>query len=162
MTLKNDGNLVICTLQKTPIDEFATLILHTKVDEILKKITDDLNIKIPIYKNTKKFNISFLNKKLKIETIEGFGCSFIDKIKIENKILKFPFDFESNNDEIEIEIYFIENYSQKLENMIIGLKNNEKKQFSVDINYFDFNTTTFKRKDVLETRNVKKKLKIEK
>eukprot|EP01080_Neovahlkampfia_damariscottae_P002457 gene2457-3167_t len=161
LTLKNDGNLVICTLQKTPIDEFANLILHTKVDEIMSHIMEHLNINIPIYENTKTFNVSLIKKKLRIETIEGFSCTFIEKVKIENEEIQFPFEFEIKNEKIELEIHFIENYSQKVENLKITLKNNETQKFSIAICHFDYNQS-LKRKQPGENHIVNKKLKIEK
>jgi len=44
---KNKGNLVICNLQKTPYDKYASLVIHAKTDQVMELLCKELNITIP-------------------------------------------------------------------------------------------------------------------
>ncbi|KAJ6249854.1 nad-dependent protein deacetylase sirtuin-7 [Anaeramoeba flamelloides] len=44
------GKLVICNLQKTPKDHYASLILHGKTDQILKMLMKELGIEVKSFK----------------------------------------------------------------------------------------------------------------
>ena len=41
------GQLVIVNLQKTPLDSYASLIIHAKIDEMFDVLMDKLSLKIP-------------------------------------------------------------------------------------------------------------------
>jgi len=46
-TANAGGNLVIVNLQKTPLDDAATMIIHARIDELMEKLMGELNIQIP-------------------------------------------------------------------------------------------------------------------
>jgi len=48
--LNNGGNLVIWNLQKTPLDTSASLVIHTKCDDGMKLLMQELGIDVPAYK----------------------------------------------------------------------------------------------------------------
>ena len=39
---QNGGNLVICNLQKTPIDDYATMVIHAKCDDVMRLLFEKL------------------------------------------------------------------------------------------------------------------------
>lgn len=58
MPLSNGGKLVIVNLQQTPLDETATIKLHSKCDEVLKEVMAQLKIPIPVYRHSETFLIT--------------------------------------------------------------------------------------------------------
>lgn len=55
----NGGKLVIVNLQKTPLDPYASLIIHAKIDDMFNLLMKKLTIEIP------KFNLNrWLSVKL--------------------------------------------------------------------------------------------------
>ena len=46
---QNGGRLVICNLQKTPLDHLATLVIHAKCDDIMKLLMKKLGYQIPTW-----------------------------------------------------------------------------------------------------------------
>jgi len=44
------GKLVIVNLQKTPLDRFAKLIVHAKIDEFMDLLMKKLSIEIPEFR----------------------------------------------------------------------------------------------------------------
>ena len=46
-TAANGGNLIICNLQKTPLDQYATLCIYAKCDDIMELLMKKLGYQIP-------------------------------------------------------------------------------------------------------------------
>jgi len=44
---KNKGHLVICNLQKTPYDKYASLVIYAKTDHVMELLCQELSITIP-------------------------------------------------------------------------------------------------------------------
>uniref|UniRef100_A0A6B2LEL2 Regulatory protein SIR2 homolog 7 n=1 Tax=Arcella intermedia TaxID=1963864 RepID=A0A6B2LEL2_9EUKA len=44
---KNKGHLVICNLQKTPYDKYASLVIHAQTDLVMQLLFKELNLDIP-------------------------------------------------------------------------------------------------------------------
>lgn len=49
-TVHNGGKLVICNLQKTPLDAYATLNIFAKCDDIMDRLCEKLGIPIKPWK----------------------------------------------------------------------------------------------------------------
>jgi NAD+-dependent protein deacetylase sirtuin 6 len=49
---KNGGHLVICNLQKTPYDKYASLVIHAKTDDVMTRLMQELSIPIPEFVET--------------------------------------------------------------------------------------------------------------
>jgi len=45
----NDGNLVACNLQKTVLDEQASLVIHCKLDDLFNRLMAKLELPIPSF-----------------------------------------------------------------------------------------------------------------
>lgn len=56
-TAKNGGNLVICNLQKTSSDPYATLVIHAKCDDIMTLLMKKLGYQIPEWRKKVRMNI---------------------------------------------------------------------------------------------------------
>eukprot|EP01121_Diplochlamys_sp_Union-15-3_P005239 TRINITY_DN15568_c0_g1_i1.p1 TRINITY_DN15568_c0_g1~~TRINITY_DN15568_c0_g1_i1.p1 ORF type:complete len:280 (-),score=34.03 TRINITY_DN15568_c0_g1_i1:5-778(-) len=46
---KNGGHLVICNLQTTPYDKYASLVIRARTDYVMELLMNELGIKIPVY-----------------------------------------------------------------------------------------------------------------
>lgn len=44
------GKMVICNLQKTPLDSYASLVIHAKCDDMIELLMKKLNMAIPQFK----------------------------------------------------------------------------------------------------------------
>jgi hypothetical protein len=121
---------------------------------------EQLKIEIPIFENKKTFKVKFVDFSLKIETLEGFDCTFIKKVEVDGKYIEFPFSFDSKNGKIELNIHFIENYGQKAEILNVTLTNNEESIHSVIVSSFNYNESIKRKLESTETKEKTKKIKI--
>lgn len=48
--VKNQGKMVICNLQVTPYDKYATLLIRARTDQIMELLMQELGLTIPEYK----------------------------------------------------------------------------------------------------------------
>lgn len=46
----NGGKLVLVNLQKTPIDPFAEFVIHARIQTVMVKVMERLDIPIPAFK----------------------------------------------------------------------------------------------------------------
>ena len=53
-TAENGGQLVLVNLQKTPLDDFASLIIHAKCDDVMRILMGKLCYQIPEWKMKKR------------------------------------------------------------------------------------------------------------
>jgi hypothetical protein len=125
----------------------------------MRHVMEQLKVEIPIFENKKVFKVKFVDSSLKIETLEGFDCTFIKIVEVDGNSIEFPFSIKSENEKIELNIHFIENYGQKAENLIVTIANNEESIHSVVVSSFDYNET-LKRKMYDENKEDTKKIKI--
>lgn len=51
------GNLVICNLQKTPLDHLASLCIYAKCDDIMKMLMEKLGYQIPKWQKKVRLNM---------------------------------------------------------------------------------------------------------
>lgn len=67
---KSNGRLVICNLQKTPYDDRADIVIHSKTDEILSFLMQELNLPIPDNLYEFQFTVSVVDgRKLLIHDV---------------------------------------------------------------------------------------------
>ena len=55
---RNGGRLVICNLQKTPIDNLATLVIHAKCDDMMILLMKKLGYQIPKWQIKKRLEVT--------------------------------------------------------------------------------------------------------
>ena len=69
---QNGGSLVICNLQKTPIDHAATLLIHAKCDDVMRLLMQKLSYQIPTWQIKKRLEVSMLEegKKMQIRGVD--------------------------------------------------------------------------------------------
>jgi len=63
----NGGRLVICNLQKTPLDSFATLVIHAKCDDVMKMVMEKLSYQIPVWQMKKRIEVKLLENGSKVQ-----------------------------------------------------------------------------------------------
>ena len=64
---QNGGRLVICNLQKTPLDHYATLVIHAKCDDIMKGLMERLGYQIPVWQMKKRLEVSLVDNGSKVQ-----------------------------------------------------------------------------------------------
>ena len=64
---RNGGRLVICNLQKTPLDNLATLVIHAKCDDIMKLLMKKLGYQIPTWQIKKRLEVSLVDEGKKVQ-----------------------------------------------------------------------------------------------
>ena len=76
-TANAGGNLVIVNLQKTPLDDAATMIIHARIDELMEKLMAELNIQIPVFrlKRFAEVTIAENDEGQEVLTIQGIDAS---------------------------------------------------------------------------------------
>ena len=62
ITARMGGKLVIVNLQKTPLDKDASLIIHSKIDDMFEILMKKLNMQIPKFKLKRWVKLSFDQK----------------------------------------------------------------------------------------------------
>ena len=85
-TVNNKGNLVICNLQKTPIDQYATLVIHAKCDDIMELLMKKLGYTIPTWQMKKRLNVALSKDGKQIEVMgvdsNGAPYSLYEKVEV--------------------------------------------------------------------------------
>lgn len=102
----NGGKIVIVNLQKTPIDDFAELIIHARIQTVMAKVMEKLEMPIPGFRLDRWAEVSLVNEKLSVSGVDKMGGPFtlfknikanFDKSKQNQKIdLKFQGHFNEN------------------------------------------------------------------
>lgn len=80
-TAQQGGKLVIVNLQKTPLDPYAALIIHGKIDEVMEMLMAELNMQIPQWKQSRWVKCTLETSKtgketLKVNGIDGNGAAY--------------------------------------------------------------------------------------
>lgn len=65
-TVLNGGKLVICNLQKTPLDAYAALNIYAKCDDIMEKLCEKLGIPIKPWKLERLIQIKVIDQKIEV------------------------------------------------------------------------------------------------
>ena len=66
-TAERGGNLVICNLQKTPLDDYAALVIHAKCDDIMTGLMERLGYQTPVWKMKKRLEVSLVDNGAKVQ-----------------------------------------------------------------------------------------------
>ena len=72
----NGGKLVIVNLQKTPIDSFADFIIHARIQTVMIKLMEKLEMPIPAFRLDRWADISLKDNKILVEGIDKLGGPF--------------------------------------------------------------------------------------
>ena len=98
-TAANGGNLVICNLQKTPLDNYATLCIYAKCDDIMELLMKKLDYQIPSWQMKKRLNVALTKdeKALEIMGVDSNGAPYtlFSDIKVSGLIKKNGVDAQS-------------------------------------------------------------------
>ena len=66
-TAQNGGNLVLINLQATPIDQYATLVIHGKCDDVMVLLMKKLQYQIPAWQMRKRLEVSLVDEGTKVQ-----------------------------------------------------------------------------------------------
>lgn len=82
---KRGGKLVILNLQKTPLDDLATLKIHTTCDQFMEEVMRHLEIEIPPFILNRRLRVTKNDENLLIQGVDQDGTpfEFLKSIKIE-------------------------------------------------------------------------------
>lgn len=90
VTARMGGKLVIVNLQKTPLDDQASLIIHSKIDDMFDVLMKKLNMQIPEFKLKRwvEFKYNSKQKFLSVNGIDGNGSPYdlFKSVKIDGKV----------------------------------------------------------------------------
>ena len=77
-TAANGGNLIICNLQKTPLDNYATLCIYAKCDDIMELLMKKLGYQIPSWQKKARVNVELSKngKELEIMGVDSNGAPY--------------------------------------------------------------------------------------
>jgi NAD-dependent SIR2 family protein deacetylase len=98
-TVKNGGRIVIVNLQKTPLDEVASMLIHSKIEDVMTKLMQKLNLEIPKWQIIRRIKVSYFSKEaIKIKPVDEKGSeySFIKTLKLNKKEIKDPYKIETS------------------------------------------------------------------
>ena len=96
---RQGGSLVICNLQKTPLDNAAALCIYAKCDDIMEMLMKKLDYQIPKWQMKKRLEVSLdeAKKTVKLAGVDSNGAPFhlFPKIDIKN-LGASPISFPTN------------------------------------------------------------------
>jgi len=80
-TAQQGGKLVIVNLQKTPLDPYADMIIHGKIDEVMEMLMAELHMQIPQWKQSRWVKCALETSKtgketLKVSGMDANGCPY--------------------------------------------------------------------------------------
>ena len=77
-TARMGGSLVICNLQKTPLDHLAALCIYGKCDDIMEKLMKKLDYQIPKWQMKKRVQVELKqNNKIDVMGVDSNGAPFM-------------------------------------------------------------------------------------
>ena len=127
-TARHGGKVVIVNLQKTPYDNVAALVVHSKIEDFMMMLMEELNMEIPKLTLKRWFNAKIEESKTGKETLkvngiteDGSPYDIFKTIKIDGKItnihnlteaqitnastdFNLKFKFQGHYDEPELEV----------------------------------------------------------
>uniref|UniRef100_A0A914C8M8 protein acetyllysine N-acetyltransferase n=1 Tax=Acrobeloides nanus TaxID=290746 RepID=A0A914C8M8_9BILA len=136
------GKLVICNMQKTPLDSIASLRVFAKADDLMTKVMEHLKLEIPewVLKRWVKVKLSDDNKTLIIAGVEpdGIPASILHSVELINTgdlaktepfLFKGPFEFKSKEDRsFRLRLHFMGNYNEPAREIEVKFSEGEKKE----------------------------------
>ena len=137
LALANKAKLVIINLQNTPMNSYASMIIHGIADKVISKLMGNFEIKVDTFKLFRRIKFDRY-KKGKYEClavsgidVDGRLYSFIKKVVVEmekgkREMLELePFVYASEcklADELKIMVLFHQNYNEPPHKFTIGPK----------------------------------------
>jgi len=123
-TNKSGGSLVIVNLQKTPLDDKASLRIFAKCDDVMKLVMKKLGYQIPTFKIRRYLVIEMATKSSKSSIIrvagidsDGTPASYIKRLEYSlggklQKLKEEPFQIEvaPNTSKLDLKIHFMGHY----------------------------------------------------
>jgi len=74
---RHGGNLVICNLQKTAMDKYASLVIHAKCDDIMVMLMQKLGFQIPKWNKKVRLNMQLADDgKLSLGAVDSNGAPY--------------------------------------------------------------------------------------
>jgi NAD-dependent SIR2 family protein deacetylase len=128
-TVKNGGKIVIVNLQKTPLDEVAAMVIHAKIEDVMTKLMQKLNLEIPNWQIIRRIKVSYISKEnLNIQPVDEkvSPFSFIKNLKLNRKEIKEePFKIQTSKlgKEFEVELEFHGYYNEPNLKLLIPSEN---------------------------------------
>ena len=142
-TVNNKGNLVICNLQKTPIDAYATLVIHAKCDDIMELLMKKLGYQIPTWQMKKRLNVALSKDKKNVEIMgvdsNGAPYSLFEKVDVSGlttvakdiKAAKMPYKIalpEKKPKSFDITLQFMRHYNEPNMKIKVNMEELEEHQ----------------------------------
>ena len=140
-TVKKGGRLVIINLQKTPLDDVASMIIHAKIDDVIDLLMPKLKLTIPTWKITRRVLFQLDNEatlSVKAIDVDGTPHSTFKQINLningkvtENK--KEPFVFKDKfSKEFILELIFHGYYDEPGLKLTLDPKNLNNKIYLLE------------------------------
>ena len=84
----NGGKMVQVNLQKTPLDDNAYLHIHARIQTVMTKLMEKLEMPIPNFKLQRLAEVSLKNDKIEVKGIDNQGGPFSIFKNVEARFLK--------------------------------------------------------------------------
>eukprot|EP01123_Difflugia_compressa_P015359 TRINITY_DN856_c0_g1_i1.p1 TRINITY_DN856_c0_g1~~TRINITY_DN856_c0_g1_i1.p1 ORF type:complete len:509 (-),score=59.32 TRINITY_DN856_c0_g1_i1:74-1600(-) len=121
---KKKGNLVICNLQNTPLDNIAKVRIHSRSDDLMKLVMQHLGITVPSFHLTRYVGINVDANKSAVHVYgidtDGTPATWFPEIYINQKKLDaepFVTEFSERQQNLEIQLTFYGHYNEPIVNL---------------------------------------------
>jgi hypothetical protein len=158
--LKNGGRVVMINLQKTPVDDVSSLVVHGKIDEIFPKLAQKLDIEITKWKLTRRIcfilNPTEDNKKLlEIRSVEKDSSIYtiFTKVIVNTDGSKYvsnsePYEFVDNFDKpFTVDLHFQGYYGEPPLELTIDPENIYGRTFALE---YDLDKKKWEKSDTIK------------
>ena len=161
---RKGSKLVICNLQKTPIDKLCNTRVYSKTDELMTRVMKNLDIPIPTFILRRHLVVEFEMKngrqQLKVYGVDedGTPVTFLQSVRLERRVLRsepYIFPFRNSPDagtSLKLDLEFMGHYSEPNLEIIHEYLNSEDTKTTYRLEYNPFNgawKTTQKATDVI-------------
>lgn len=158
--VKRGGKLIICNLQKTTIDDKAAVKIHTRCDDLMRFLMQELNIPIPVYRRVQKllFRATKTDSNWLLEVLRECDkpCKGVDSIQLVNSngesitLDKAPFLWNGSGQNgglqvFQVSIHLGKDYEQKTASFSVSFDENSSQlqhEFTVLKHVVDYNDRT--------------------
>eukprot|EP01114_Cavostelium_apophysatum_P020497 TRINITY_DN6888_c0_g1_i1.p1 TRINITY_DN6888_c0_g1~~TRINITY_DN6888_c0_g1_i1.p1 ORF type:complete len:371 (+),score=59.41 TRINITY_DN6888_c0_g1_i1:125-1237(+) len=116
---KRGGKLIICNLQRTPLDDAAKMRVFAKTDDLMRSIFKGLQLEIPKFVLRRRVAIEREGQNIRIQGVDfdGTPASIFKMVAVSNSATKEnlrhePFEYQNlaNEKLLKIRFYFMEHY----------------------------------------------------
>ena len=113
--------MVICNLQKTPLDSYACLIIHAKCDDVIQLLMQKLNMAIPQFKLQKWLRVKLQDldqgkDKMTVAGVDRDGGPFelFKSIRINGPVRNQVTLKKTDNDLVAVTLTFQGHYNENI------------------------------------------------